>query len=363
VGTGLDFVLTFKHRYDFESASETNSDTGNAVTVNYDGAILELSTDDGQTWTDIGASASPGYPGKLEAQNGAKQSINSLDFKSAWVGISPNYPAFTLETVNLHTAYAGKTVKVRFHEATDDTIAHKGWELDDLTFSGVLGAPFTAVVSDPNTCTNQAPVVTIGADQEVSEGSKVTLSQTSSDPDGDPLTVTWTQVSGPLAHLDASNAFTAPATKGNLLYIFELTVSDGRAVVGPLTQKVLVKTNNHAPVASAPATLAVAQQAHVTIQGSATDPDGDALTYQWTQLAGPAVTFADPTSATLQFEAPKVDADTTISVQLVASDPGLSSDPAVVEVKITRGCGCSSFEGSLIGLVGLLTVLRRRRSR
>jgi MYXO-CTERM domain-containing protein len=109
--------------------------------------------------------------------------------------------------------------------------------------------------------------------------------------------------------------------------------------------------------------VSVSQQAHVTIKGSASDPDGDTLTYLWTQVDGPAVTFADPTALTLQFDAPKVDADTTITVQLVASDPGLSSDPAVVTVKVGRGCGCSSFEGSLIGLVGLLTVLRRRRSR
>jgi MYXO-CTERM domain-containing protein len=330
-------------------------------TVHYDGAVVELTEDDGATWVNVGSAAMPAYNGTISAIDGTKQSANELDGKKAWVGRSPQYPAFVPVAVDLGTQYAGKTVQVRFRQSTDDNLGAKGWELDDLGFRGIINRPFTAVVSDPNTCTNKAPVVTVGADQEVLEGTPVTLSATASDADGDAMTRTWTQISGAQVTL-TDERFTAPAVKADTLLIFELTVTDGRAVVGPLNAKVLVKTKNRAPVASAPAKVSANAGSPVSIEGSGTDPDGDALTYEWTQVSGPAVTLKAADTAKVAFDAPK-DANQTIVLQLVVRDEGLSSEPAQVTVSVKNACGCGTgLEGGFGVLALLALALRRRRS-
>lgn len=80
---------------------------------------------------------------------------------------------------------------------------------------------------------NHAPVADAGADQTVNEGVLVALDgHASRDPDDDPLTYAWRQLSGlPVALSDAAAAapsFVAPVTgPGGTALVFELTVSDG----------------------------------------------------------------------------------------------------------------------------------------
>ena len=78
---------------------------------------------------------------------------------------------------------------------------------------------------------NNPPVADAGPDQTVEEGERVTLDGTgSSDPDGDPITYSWTQTGGThvtLSSADIANpAFRAP-DDGGVEVTFQLTVSDG----------------------------------------------------------------------------------------------------------------------------------------
>lgn len=83
---------------------------------------------------------------------------------------------------------------------------------------------------------------------------------------------------------------------------------------------------NHAPVASA-ADQSVTGPATVTLDGSAsTDPDGDALTYKWTQISGPSVTLTNSTKAKATFSVGAVTSNQTLAFRLTVTDPkGLSS--------------------------------------
>jgi hypothetical protein len=356
------FIVSFKHRYDFERDASTG--------VFYDGAVIELSTD-GATWSDVGSLALPGYPGTLDAPGS-----NPLAGQRAYVGKSPGYPAFNTEIVDLGTTYAGKTVRLRFRIGSDDAAAAKGWEVDDISFQGLTNTPFTTVVSDPNTCTNGAPTATLPAPLEVVEGSAVTLTATSADPDGDALTLTWTQRSGPAVTL-AGGDFTAPLVTADTTLTFELTVSDGRVVTGPYPQSVLVKNVNRAPAATVPAVLEVDEGQPVSVAGTGVDPDGDALSYEWSQLSGPAVALEAADADQVRFVAPMVEADAQLSLQLIVRDAELSSAPARVQVVVRnktdagaptptspRGCGCSSgLDAGALGLLGLLGGLRARRRR
>lgn len=96
--------------------------------------------------------------------------------------------------------------------------------------------------------------------------------------------------------------------------------------------------------------------------GTAMGPDGDALTYVWTQTSGPTVTLA--AGATQAFAAPAGQ----LGFSVTASDGTATSEPATVSVHVVpkppegkKGCGCATAEG-LLGLAGLLVMRRRRRS-
>ncbi len=360
VGSG-DFTITFRHRFDFE----TDPNTGDA----YDGAVIEVSSDDGASWSDVGAKATPGYTGTLYAGSGNTASSNPLAGSAAYVGKSAGYPAMVGETVNLGTSYAGQTVRFRFRIGADDAAAAKGWELDDIAFVGITNTPFTTVVSDPNLCFNKAPSAAV-SDQEVSEGDAVTLTATTSDPDGDAVTQAWVQTGGPLVKLTGPT-FTAPTVDVDTTLSFALTVSDGRAVVGPFTKNVLVKNVNRPPVASAPEAIEVAEGTSITVSGSGSDPEGSAVTFAWSQDSGPAVTLDGATMDTVTLTAPWVKADATVVLALAVTDAqGVASAPARVTVTVKntgtvdgrKGCGCSGTEG-LFGSLGVLGLglLRPRR--
>jgi hypothetical protein len=71
------------------------------------------------------------------------------------------------------------------------------------------------------------------------------------------------------------------------------------------------------PVAKAGSAQTVYSGATFKVDGSAsTDPQGESLAYQWTQLDGPAATFADDRAARTNVTAPKVTTKTVIHLRL-----------------------------------------------
>ena len=100
---------------------------------------------------------------------------------------------------------------------------------------------------------NQAPTANAGSDQTVDEGATVTLNATAStDADGDRLTYSWTQLSGPSVGLvngdSAQPHFTAPAVGGNgATLVFQLVVADGSVASQPDTITITVRDVNQPP--------------------------------------------------------------------------------------------------------------------
>ena len=91
---------------------------------------------------------------------------------------------------------------------------------------------------------------------------------------------------------------------------------------------------NNAPVANAGTDQSVAGGATVNLNGSASsDPDGDAVTFAWSQTFGTAVILSNTASASPSFVAPNT--TETLTFQLTVTDPSNASSSDSVNVSVT----------------------------
>jgi len=90
----------------------------------YDGAVAEISTDDGATWTRLESELlTDPYDGPID--NGFS---NPLASENAWCGDPQDW----LESIVDLSAWAGQTVRFRFRLATDSSVGREGWYVDDV---------------------------------------------------------------------------------------------------------------------------------------------------------------------------------------------------------------------------------------
>ncbi|WP_395814185.1 myxosortase-dependent M36 family metallopeptidase [Archangium minus] len=321
VSADQPLVLSFDHAYDFEADASGN----------YDGAVIELSEDNGATWVDIGESL---YTGTLVSYSG---NGNPLQGQKAIVGSSADFPTFTKATLNLGTTYAGKTVQIRFRIGTDNAAAFTGWVLDNLAFSGITNTPFTTMTEENNVCSNRPPVANAGADVTAVENTKVTLTGSASDEDGDSLSYSWTQESGPAVTLSGADtltpSFTAPAVTGDSEVVLKLTVNDGSTTASD-TVTVRVKNVNHAPTVNAGLDGSVKSGESFTLSGSASDTDGDTLSAYWVQVSGTPVALSGANTLQATFTAPQTASGETLTFVLVVSDGSVTTSD-LVDVAVT----------------------------
>jgi REJ domain len=204
----------------------------------------------------------------------------------------------------------------------------------------------------PPPTTNVPPVANAGhhepAQKTVNAGAIVTLNGSQSyDPDGGTIiSYRWSQVSGPIVALSGADtmvaSFTAPNLAADTELVFRLIVTDNNNAPGSDEIRILVKPaptqTGSPPTAVVSQDQVVNESAIIILDGTQShDPDGDALTYLWSQqTSGPQVTLSDPTKAITTFRAPSnLDADATLFFQLKVTDKD-GSDVAVQKVTVKR---------------------------
>ncbi|MEP3957503.1 MAG: PKD domain-containing protein [Parasphingorhabdus sp.] len=198
---------------------------------------------------------------------------------------------------------------------------------------------------------NVGPTADAGAVQSVGGGTTVTLDgSASTDGDGDGLVYQWIQTSGPMVTLNNANSvsptFVAPPSATAVQTLgFSLVVSDGIASSAAATTSVDILANAP-PTVNAGIDVTFPGGSFVTLEGIGTDPDGDPLTFQWTQVAGPSVTLADATTLNPNFTAPpKTNAVQVLTFSLVANDGTNNSSPDTVDVTIPPNVGPTANAG------------------
>jgi hypothetical protein len=105
-------------------------------------------------------------------------------------------------------------------------------------------------------------------------------------------------------------------------------------LIGACCPGPLCPLQNQPPVANAGANQTVDYSVPVTLSGTgSTDPDGDTLTYAWTQTGGtPNVTLTGANTATATFTSPAAEA--TLAFQLTVNDGNGGTDSATVIVTV-----------------------------
>jgi hypothetical protein len=123
-------LLTFRHNFNLE-ASDVDPNLG------FDGGVLELSTDGGNTFQDIlaagGGFVSGGYNRTIAADRGSP-----IAGRQAWSG---NSNGFITTVVGLPAA--GLEGRLRWRMASDNSGGNEGWRVDSLymTWCEGMGTP------------------------------------------------------------------------------------------------------------------------------------------------------------------------------------------------------------------------------
>ncbi len=189
---------------------------------------------------------------------------------------------------------------------------------------------------------NLPPIADAGGPYTGTPGQPVAFNGSgSSDPEGQPLTYSWTFGDGATA--TGATPTHAYAAAGS--YTVTLVVNDGGLNSQPATTTASIGAGNQPPIADAGGPYTGTPGQPVAFNGSgSSDPEGQPLTYSWTFGDGATATGATPTHAYA--------AAGSYTVTLVVNDGGLNSQPATTTASIIQAGGTIVLREGLDGYSG-----------
>lgn len=309
--------LVFFHRFETEAT--------------YDGGVLEVSTDGGDSWAEVvaagGSFVSGAYNGVIDSGFGS-----AIAGRAAWTGGSSADPMAQVE-VDLG-ALAGNDVWVRWRFVADPlapgSVPGAGWWIDDVSFTNL---------TEPGVCVNRAPTPEDDfATTDENQAVTIDVLANDSDPDGDAIAVN--QVGA------ASNGTTTLNGNGTVTYepdagfsgtdSFEYEVCDYEPKCASATVTVLVNDENLAPTANDDvATTEEATPVTIQVLANDTDPENEPLSIgTFSQGSNGSVTDNGDGTLTYSPDEGFTGAD---SFTYEACDPPGLCDEATVTVTVNPG--------------------------
>ena len=181
---------------------------------------------------------------------------------------------------------------------------------------------------------NIPPSANAGADQTVNPGDTVILAGNGSDADGSIASYQWSQLTGPAITINGAASqgasFTMPADmQGESSVSLQLTVTDDQGATG--IDEVVI-TANAPPIANAGIDQFVLSGDTVNLLGSGSDPDGNIVSYQWSQVSGEAVTLQNQNSANASFTAPASTGTLTMRLTVTDNHGAVDTDDVVINI-------------------------------
>jgi len=227
-------------------------------------------------------------------------------------------------------------VKQQILSSVDDISGVSGNSLKPTLTNGRLNVFNALPQGNNNPPVANDDAYTTGKDTTLTVNAANGVVANDSDVDGD--TITAVLDSGPSdgsVTLNSDGSFTyTPNTNFDGLDSFTYHANDGTTNSNTATVSITVNGENSLPIANAGADQTVFSFMLVTLDGSGTDPDGDPITFSWTQTSGPAVTLSDPNSAKPTFRAPNVGTTTNLSFDLIVNDGTMDSVPDSVIITV-----------------------------
>ncbi len=175
---------------------------------------------------------------------------------------------------------------------------------------------------------SQPPVVSAGPNFTTTVGVNSYVAGSATDPGGKPLTLNWSQLSGPAASTNyyPNNAVTYVSFPVAGVYVLQLSANDTQLTSTATVTITVLPPVNQPPVVSAGLYQTTTLPNNVvTVSGQASDdglPSGILIT-SWSEVNGPAaVTFANPNQLSTQVTVPVAG---TYQLRLTATDTQLTS--------------------------------------
>lgn len=262
------------------------------------------------------------------------------------VGTPPTY--FDISTTAIFTGtvavcidYSGvsyhneSTIKLMHYDSTNGLWTNITTSLDTtnniVCGSATSFSPFAVFEEQPT------PVLTPIGDKIINEGQPLTFTVNATDPEGNPLTYTATNLPMGATFDPVTKTFTwTPAYDQAGSYPnIEFTVTNGLSPVVSEDITITVNNVNRAPVLTSIGNKSVNEGQTLTFSIATTDPDGDALTYSATNL--PTGSTFDPQTRTFSWTPAYGQAGNYPNVEFTVTDDGSPMMLAFEDITITVG--------------------------